>query len=48
LESALGRPRAHAHYDGVDLALQAAVLAHGLAEGQFFIDGNKRSASSRC
>lgn len=42
LESALGRPRMHAHYEGADLALQAAVLAHGLAEGQFFIDGNKR------
>lgn len=42
LESALGRPSMHAHYEGADLALQAAVLAHGLAEGQFFIDGNKR------
>lgn len=42
LESALARPRTHAHYDGADLALQAAVLAHGLAEGQLFIDGNKR------
>jgi death on curing protein len=26
------------------LALQAAVLAHGIAEGQQFIDGNKRTA----
>jgi death-on-curing protein len=24
--------------------MQAAVLTHGLAEGQFFIDGNKRVA----
>lgn len=24
--------------------MQAAVLAHGIAEGQFFIDGNKRLA----
>lgn len=34
----------HAHYQGADLALQAAVLAHGIAEGQLFIDGNKRTA----
>jgi prophage maintenance system killer protein len=27
-----------------DLALQATVLAHGIAEGQQFIDGNKRMA----
>jgi death-on-curing protein len=44
LESALSRPRAYAHYQDADLALQAAVLAHGLAEGQHFIDGNKRLA----
>jgi death on curing protein len=44
LESALARPAMHAHYDGADLALQAAVLAHGIAEGQHFIDGNKRAA----
>ena len=34
----------HAHYEGADLASQAAVLAHGLAEGQPFLDGNKRLA----
>jgi death-on-curing protein len=34
----------HADHDGADLALQAAVLAHGIAEGQHFIDGNKRAA----
>jgi death-on-curing protein len=44
LESALARPRIHAHYENADLALQAAVLAHGIAEGQPFIDGNKRLA----
>lgn len=44
LESALARPATHAHYDAADLFLQAAVLAHGLAEGQLFIDGNKRIA----
>ena len=44
LESALGRPRSYAHYDDADLALQAAVLAHGVAESQTFIDGNKRLA----
>lgn len=44
LESALVRPVTHAHYQDADLALQAAVLAHGIAEGQQFIDGNKRTA----
>jgi len=34
----------HAHYEAADLPLQAAVLAHGIAEGQPFIDGNKRTA----
>jgi len=44
LEGALARPETYAHYQGADLALQAAVLAHGIAEGQQFIDGNKRTA----
>lgn len=44
LESALARPRSYAHYEGADLALQAAALAHGIAESQTFIDGNKRLA----
>jgi death on curing protein len=44
LESAIARPEAYAHYQDADLALQAAVLAHGIAEGQQFIDGNKRTA----
>lgn len=44
LESALGRPRNYAHYREADLALQAAALAHGRAESQAFIDGNKRLA----
>jgi death on curing protein len=44
LESALGRPRNYAHYQEADLALQAATLAHGVAESQAFIDGNKRLA----
>ncbi len=44
LESALARPRQYAHYQAADLALQAAVLAHGVAEGQVFVDGNKRVA----
>lgn len=44
LESALARPATYLHYEGADLALQAAVLAHGIAEGQLFIDGNKRTA----
>jgi death-on-curing protein len=37
-------PKTYAHYQDADLALQAAVLAHGIAEGQQFIDGNKRTA----
>jgi len=44
LQGALGRPRAYADYENADLALQAAVLAHGIVESQTFIDGNKRLA----
>jgi death-on-curing protein len=38
------RPRNYALYEHADLALQAAALAHGIAEGQTFVDGNKRLA----
>jgi death on curing protein len=44
LESAIARPETYAHYQDADLPLQAAVLAHGIAESQCFIDGNKRTA----
>lgn len=44
LEGALARPLWQAHYGGADLAKQAAVLAHGIAESQLFVDGNKRTA----
>jgi death-on-curing protein len=44
LEGALSRPESYAHYEQADLALQATVLAHGIAESQSFIDGNKRTA----
>jgi death-on-curing family protein len=44
IEGALARPHNHAVYENADLALQAAVLAHGIAEGQYFIEGNKRLA----
>lgn len=44
LEGALGRPRSYADYEDADIALQAAVLAHGIAESQAFIDANKRLA----
>jgi death-on-curing protein len=44
LESALERPAAYAHYERADIASQAAVLAHGIAEGQLFLDANKRLA----
>jgi death-on-curing protein len=43
LEGALARPRQYAVYAEADLALQAAVLPHGIAEGQAFVDGNKRT-----
>lgn len=38
------RPKTRAHYQQADIASQAAVLAHGIAETQPFIDGNKRTA----
>lgn len=44
LESALARPAQYAYYQDADLALQAAVLTHGIAESQSFVDGNKRTA----
>ena len=44
LEGALARPASYAHYQNADLALQATVLAHGIAESQGFLDGNKRLA----
>ena len=44
LESALARPRSYAVYEDADLASQAAALTHGVAEGQHFIEGNKRMA----
>ncbi len=40
LESALARPQLYAHYEGADLAHQAAVLGHGIAETQPFVEGN--------
>jgi len=44
LRGALSRPQNYAHYQKADIALQAAVLAHGIAEGQHFLEGNKRTA----
>ncbi len=44
LESALRRPVNLATYRSADLASQAAILAHGIAQSQSFIDGNKRTA----
>lgn len=44
LEGALARARSYADYEDADIALQAAVLAHGIAESQAFIDANKRLA----
>jgi death-on-curing protein len=44
LASAVDRSRTYAHYQSADIALQAAVLAHGIAKGQVFVDGNKTIA----
>jgi death-on-curing protein len=38
------RPKTHAHYERADIASRAAALAHGIAETQPFIEGNKRTA----
>jgi prophage maintenance system killer protein len=43
LASVVSRPLNCEHYQGADLGLQGAVLTHGIAEGQIFIDGNKRT-----
>lgn len=45
LISALDRPMQYAHYQSATIDLQAAVLAHGIAETQPFVDGNKRVAA---
>lgn len=45
LLSVLARPRQYAYYEDADLALQGAVISHGIAEGQLFVDGNKRTAA---
>ena len=44
LEGALARPVWYERFVDPDVPFLAAVLAHGLAEGQLFIDGNKRTA----
>jgi len=44
LDAALHRSRNYAGYGEADLAILAAILAHRIAEGQRFIDGNKRLA----
>lgn len=43
LTSGLARPRSAARYGDADLAQQAALLAHGIAESQLFLEGNKRT-----
>jgi hypothetical protein len=48
LEDALARPASYARYQDADIALQAAVLAHGIAETQPFLDGTSGSRSSPC
>jgi death-on-curing protein len=44
LASALARPETYAFYQSADFPLQAAALAHGISEGQHFVEGNKRIA----
>ena len=44
LESAVARPINHAIYEDADLGMQAAILAHGIAQSRCFVDGNKRTA----
>lgn len=45
LDSALGRPRNHFHYEAVtDLCALAATYLVGLAGNHPFVDGNKRAA----
>ncbi len=44
LASGIARPETYAFYQSADLPLQAAALAHGIAEGQHFVEGNKRIA----
>lgn len=36
----------YAHYQSADFAMQAAVLASGIASAQPFVEGNKRAALS--
>ncbi len=43
LEDAVYRCQQAAHYEGLDVWAQAAVLAVGVAEAQAFGDGNKRT-----
>ena len=44
LRGALSPLANYAHYQKADIAMQAAVLAHGIAEGQHFPEGNNRTA----
>lgn len=48
LDSALQRPRNQWAYAQADLAMMAAVYAHGIAKNHPFIDGNKRTAGVVC
>jgi hypothetical protein len=41
LEGALARPTTYAHDQDADIALQPAVLAHGIAESQPLLDGEQ-------
>jgi hypothetical protein len=45
LESALARPETYAHYQEADIALQATVLAHGIAEARGAVFAASRGCS---
>lgn len=47
LEGALARPATYAHYQDADLALQAAVLAHGIAKASRSSTATNASRSSQ-
>lgn len=44
LDAALMRPQMAAHYEGADLATQAALFIAGITLAHAFVDANKRTA----
>jgi len=48
LEGALARPATHAHYEDADVAMQAAILAHGSLKASILSRETSRPHSPRC